>query len=40
MSLKDAARFNDAKPGLPFLSWAGTTGPAMFKSLDDAARSP
>jgi branched-chain amino acid transport system substrate-binding protein len=31
-----AQKIKDAKPGLLFLAWAGTTGPAMFKSLDDA----
>jgi branched-chain amino acid transport system substrate-binding protein len=31
-----AQKIKDAKPDLLFLAWAGTTGPAMFKSLDDA----
>lgn len=31
-----AQKIKDAKPDLVFLAWAGTTGPAMFKSLDDA----
>ncbi len=31
-----AQKLKDAKPNLLFLAWAGTTGPAMFKSLDDA----
>ena len=30
-----AQKLKDAKPNLLFIAWAGTTGPAMFKSLDD-----
>lgn len=31
-----AQKIKDAKPDLLFLAWAGTTAPAMLKSLDDA----
>ena len=31
-----AQKVKDAKPDLVFIAWAGTTGGAMFKSLDDA----
>lgn len=31
-----AQKIKDAKPNLLFIAWAGTTGAAMFKSLDDA----
>ena len=30
-----AQKIKDAKPDLLFIAWAGTTGGAMFKSLDD-----
>jgi branched-chain amino acid transport system substrate-binding protein len=30
-----AQKIKDAKPDLLFIAWAGTTGTAMFKSLDD-----
>ncbi|HEY4440254.1 MAG TPA: substrate-binding domain-containing protein [Candidatus Elarobacter sp.] len=30
-----AQKLKDAKPDLLFIAWAGTTGGAMFKSLDD-----
>jgi branched-chain amino acid transport system substrate-binding protein len=31
-----AAKLKDLHPDLLYIAWAGTTGPAMFKSLDDS----
>ncbi len=31
-----AAKLKDLHPDLLYVAWAGTTGPAMFKSLDDS----
>ena len=33
-----AQKINDAKPDLLFVAWAGASGVALFKSLEDCGR--